>query len=122
MATTFTGLKEKTTHVYTATIKDENGTVVPAASLTTLTLTLYAKQSGTIINSRSAQNILNANNVTVNSSGVLTWTMQPDDNAIVNSALLTESHIALFEWTYSSGSKYGKHEIELVVSNLTKVT
>lgn len=122
MATKFTGLLEKTTHVYSCTIKDENDTAVPAAQLNTLTLTLYAVQTGTIINSRSQQNILNANNVTVNSSGVLTWTMQPNDNIIVNDALDEETHVALFEWTYSSGTKAGKHEVKFVIQNLTKVS
>jgi len=120
--TTHVGLKERSTHVYTATIKDENSVVVPAASLNTMTLTLYAERTGTIINSRSQQNILNANNVTISSGGVLVWTMQPADNAIVNSALSVEPHIALFEWTYSSGTKYGKHQIRLMVENYTKVS
>lgn len=121
MATRFVGLLEKTTHVYSAVIKDEANDVVPAAQLTTLTLTQYALQTGTIINSREGQNVLNANNVTVTSGGVLTWIMQPADNAIVNAALEYEFHIALFEWTYASGAKAGKHEVEFKIQNLTKV-
>ena len=60
MAITFTGIvKQANTFRFTATIVDETGAVLPAASLATLTLTLYDLASFTIINSRNAQNVLN---------------------------------------------------------------
>src|SRR5688572_10905942 len=56
---------EQTTGVYRATITDEGGAMLPASTLSTLELTLYVKTSAgeTIINSRNAQNVLNANGV-----------------------------------------------------------
>ena len=116
-------VQERTTAVYIATIKDENDVGIPAASLTTLTLTLYTA-SGTIINSRDGQNVLNTNNVTVNTEGMLTWTMQPADNAIIgaNSPAI-ERHNALFEWTYGLAGIYsGKHEVYIHVTNLDQVS
>ena len=122
MVTTFSSILEKTTRVYTATVEDEAGVAIPGTSLTTLVLTLYSLHTGTVINSRNAQNVLNANNVTVDANGLLTWTMQPADNQILDNALTSERHTALFEFTYSSGAKSGKHEVVFVVDNLTKVT
>lgn len=115
-------IAEGTTAQITATIEDESGTAIPAASLTTMILTLYLKDTpATTINSRSDQNVLNANNVVIDSSGNLTWTMQPADNAISDTNKTVEHHIALFEWTWSSGTKAGKYEIEIRVTNLTNV-
>ncbi len=115
---------ERSTAVYTATLKDETDTVIPSASLTTLTLTLYDAANGTIINSRNGQNVLNANNVTIHAtSGLLTWTMQPADNVIVwpKASGQFEKHIALFRWTWSSGAKAGSHEVEIRVRQRTKI-
>lgn len=118
-------LDEKTLAKYTATVKDEAGAAIAAASLTTLTLTLYDVDTLTIINSRTAQNVLNTNNVTVDSDGLLTWLIQPADNAIVGTrrrANQYEKHVALFEYTWSSGTKASKHEVILEVRQLNKVT
>ena len=105
---------------YTAVIKDEDDVAIAAASLTTLTLTLYNSDDGAIINSRSVEDVLNANNVVVDSSGVLTWTMQPADNAITGTGEF-ETHVALFEYTWSAGAKRGSHEVTLIVQDITKI-
>lgn len=118
-------LDEKTLAKYTATIKDEAGAAIATADITTLTLTLYDVETGTIINSRNAQNVHNTNNVTVSSEGVLAWTIQALDNAIVGTrrrAGQYEKHVALFEYTWSSGSKASKHEVILEIRQLDKVT
>lgn len=113
---------EQSTGQYTATIVGNDGvTPLPVATLLTLTLTLYVvKTDGTIgyVNSRNAQNVLNLNNVTVNSAGLLTWLIQVGDSTLIE-ALPFERHIALFEWTWANGA--GKHEIVLVVQGLTEV-
>ena len=121
-STTFTEVYERTTHVYRATLKDEDDAVVPASALSSLTLTLYADRPEDIINSRSQQDVLNTNNVTLSSLGALVWIMQPADNAIVKTSRAYEMHVALFEWTYASGTKYGKHEVRFNVRNLKKVS
>ena len=112
---------EQTTRRYTATIQDETGAAIPAASLTTLKLTLYDRATGAVINTRDDQNVLNANDVTVDGNGLLTWTMKPADNPILNDALAQEHHVALFEFTYASGAKRGQHEVDFVVRNASKV-
>lgn len=124
MTTKIFSVREKTTVKYTAVIKDENGTAIPAASLSALTLTLYNMGSTArdIINSRTAQNVLNANNVTVDTDGIITWTMQPDDNQIIDANKKTERHRALFIFTWDAGSKKGTHTVDFDVENLEKVS
>ena|SRR5436190_23659724 len=116
---------EQSTPKYTATITDDAGAALPAASLTTLTLTLYViKADGTIayVNSRNRQSILNLNNGTVDVNGLVTWLVQQADTTFVEATLPFERHIALFEWTWSTGSKAGKHEAVLNIQNLNVVT
>lgn len=112
------------THRYTATIKDETGAAIAAASLTTLTLTLFDLNTNTIINSRSAQNCLNANGVTVDSSGNLVWTGvggSGGDNQILNASRNGERHRALFQFTWNTGAKYGTHEFDINVRKVANV-
>ena len=117
-------VNEKTSARYACVIKDENEVAIPAASLTTLTLTLYDQTSDGIINSRSAQNVLNANGVTVDSSGNLVWVLDPADNLIVGTTVPQNSyerHVALFTYTYNAG-RTGRTEVQIAVLNLNKVS
>ena len=121
MATEFKNILEKTSQKYAATIKDVDDVVIPAASLTTLTLTLYSLHSLVVVNSRTTQDILNANNVTVSVAGALVWELQPADTAIIDDARSIEIHRALFEWTWGGG-KAGKHQVDFYITNVKKVT
>ena len=114
-------IDEKETGRYTATVVGSDGvTPLPGATLTTLTLTLYAiKQDGTDQVIRNHVNALNANNVTVDAAGLLVWLVQVTDTTMVE-AIPFERHIALFEWTWPTGA--GKHEVVLLVRNLRQVT
>jgi len=114
---------EQTTPKYTATITDDAGNAIPAASLSSLALTLYViKTDGTTgyVNSRNAQDVLNLNNVTVDANGLLTWSMQVADTTLVE-ALPYERHIALWEWGWAGATKFGKHELIVTVRNLGEV-
>lgn len=115
-------IDEEESGSYTATIVGNDGaTPLPAATLLTFTLTLYViKQDGTdqILNGRNLQNVLNANNVTVDAVGQVVWTIQPADTVLVE-AIPFERHHALFEWTWADGA--GKHEVILKVRNLRRV-
>lgn len=117
---------EETSATFTATLlsdKTDPTSTVAASSLSSLKLTLYDVCTGDIINSREGQNVLNTNNVTVDEDGLLTWNIQGDDNQIVSTTLAAgeyETHIALFEWVWSSGQ--GKEQIELMVEQLDKVS
>ena len=117
-------IDEGTTPVYSATLRDEASVAIPLASISTIQLTYYDRGSGTVINSRDDQNVKNANNVTIHAtSGLLTWSLQPEDTAIIGTswdAGDVETHIALFEWTLTNG-KRGKKEVRFDVINLKKV-
>lgn len=119
---TATPIPEKASAWYTATLKDRVGTAIPAASLSTLTLTFYdLAVPATFINSRNQQNVLNTNNVTLDSSGNLVWTLQVADTTLGSQSNVMEYRVALFEW-YGASVGYGKHEVLLAVQNLTNVT
>lgn len=115
---------EKTTLRMTATLVDETGTAIPSAGLSALTLTLYNRDSAAkeVINSVSAVNILNSGRGTVHAtSGLLTLTLEPNDNAIVDVTQDLEWHRALIEGNYNGGTKAFKQEIDFPVRNLNKV-
>ena len=100
---------EKTTLLLTATFVDEAGAVIPAAGLSTLTLTVYNRDSATkeIINSVDAVDILNSGRGTVHASnGLLTIVLQPNDNEIVDSSQDLEWHRALIQGTYAGGHEH----------------
>ena len=116
---------EKTTLRVTATLVDETGAAIPASGLTTLTLTLYNRDSATqqIVNSVDAVDILNAGRGTVHAtSGLLTLTLLPADNTIIDTTNELEWHRVLIQGTYAAGVKAFRQEIEFQVRNLAKVT
>lgn len=115
---------EKTTPRYTAVLTSNQGTPIPAASLVTLTLLLYVtKADGTYTYLRGSagtgQNVLNTNNVTVDSNGNLVWSIQAADTTLVE-AVPFEKHLALWAWTTTTIT--GRHELELNVKNLIQVS
>ncbi len=122
--------REASTAKLTATIQDESEAVIPAAQLSTLRLTLYDQateladpdSTAAIINSRTAQNILNANGCTVSTGGVMTLTLTPADNIIVDATKSSERHVALIEYTYAAGLKAGKEEILIDVLNYSRTS
>ena len=107
---------EGSTSVYTATLKDPSGTVIPNSSIQQLKLVLYNQRTGVVINSRgslsggvySMQDVHNANNCTFHAtSGLFTWNMQPADNEIVDETLAvgeSETHVSVFKFQYTVGS------------------
>ena len=117
---------EETSAVFTATLlsdKTDPDSTISSANLSSLTLTLYDKCTGTILNSRENQNVLNANNCTVDVNGLFTWNIQADDNQIVSTTLDAgeyEEHVGLLTWVWSSGQ--GREEILLRVQQLDKVS
>ena len=117
---------EKSTFRYTATIRDHTGEPIAAASLDTLTLTLYDKTTAGVIASVSGRDLLNANEGTVHAtSGLFTWIPLPAHNVLVDDTIAngkTETHIAEFEWTYDSSAKTGRHKLEFYVEQYAKVT
>ena len=114
-------IHQGTTPKLTFDIENEDGVVIPSASLTTLTLNLFNldDEDNTILNSRTDQDVLNANNVTVSGAGAGVWSMQVGDTAMVGTGYI-EGHRAVFKWTYDSGNKTGDHIIDMRIRNMIK--
>ena len=112
-------IAEETSQRINFTVVDEDGVGIPAAGLTSLTLTLFTKRANTIINGRDATDILNVNGGTVGVDGVGSFLMTPDDNVISGTGKV-EYHTALFEWAWGTG-KEGKQPVKLKVVNLQQV-
>jgi hypothetical protein len=122
--------REASSAKLTATIQDESETPIPAASLDTLTLLLYDQltqldspgSTTAVINSRNRQDILNVNGCAISAGGVMTLTLTPADNIIVNTGKSSERHVALIEYTYAAGLKAGKEEVLIDVTNYSRTT
>lgn len=101
MVTSFKVVQD-TSARYRATIVDTDGSAIPASSITTLTVKLTDINTGSVINSRNDQSLLNANDGTVDSNGLLSWYMRSADNPIVtsSSSASVESHLAMFTVTW----------------------
>ena len=88
------------------TFHDIAGDAIVKASLATLTVTLYDRTTLAVINSRSAQNVKDANNGTVANDGTLTLRLGASDNVIVGTSVAVgalEEHVVRLQWTWSDG-------------------
>jgi len=121
---------EETSAWYTGTLKDQDGTVVPRASVATMLLTLYEKTGESIINSRDQVDVYNGGawdqGVTLHeTSGLLTVLLTADDNAIVNSSNdgTPEVHVLVIEGTLTgSSSPAYAWTFEFQIKNRVKTT
>lgn len=109
--------KERTQALLTGVLKDEDEATVDGANLMNLRLWLY-DQNGSVINSRSSQDINGANGGEVDGSGNFSLRLGADDN-VISGTEEYEKHTALvkFEWA----SKEGWEEIDFYVQNLDYV-
>ena len=123
MATTVltNDILEQRTAIYEFDMVKEDDSAFSLAEIEALTLTYYDLDSSEIINSRNFQSVLNVNNVTVDSVGHVTWEITPADSVLVDERKELEQHIALFTWTWASGTRIGSHEIQFPVRKLTLV-
>ena len=121
-----TTLLEATTGLLTFTLVDSDGAGVPVSMLSTVTLTYYDVISGTIVNSRNAQNVLNANDVCIVTAGspavtTVEWQIQPADTVMVDAELALEYRVAQFRWTWDSGTRHDAYQVQFGVENMAFV-
>lgn len=94
-------ITEGTTRTYIATLKGEDGIVVPASSLSAVRLRFYSTHTGAVINGRDGQNVLNANGVTIDNNGLLTWKLLEADTILTDNPKPTLGHhcaVFVIEW------------------------
>jgi hypothetical protein len=105
---------------FTVTDVDEVTPLANADSiLLSLLVTVFNEPSRAVINSRTAQSILNTNGGTVSSAGVVTLRLDPADTAILGSK--SEARVASLVWTWGSPLKTGRHEVAFTVADLALV-
>jgi hypothetical protein len=106
--------------------KQDNGRVtkkLSLAELSTLTLTYFNQSTGSTINSRTNQNVKNANDVVVTADCEIIWKMTSSDTACAVTSLEDEKlehHIALFEWVLTNGMK-GSTRVSVYIIRDSKV-
>lgn len=109
------------TATYTTTLTSDGSTPVAAASVNSLTMSLIDRRTRAVINSREDQNILNTNNVTLHAtSGLLTWEIQEEDTAIVNTTdpvqfQKDELHFAIFTVLFDTSTRTAKHILPMQI-------
>jgi hypothetical protein len=117
-------VNEGTSAKYSTTLLRDDGQPVPLADLNTLTLTLYNKDSGAIINSRNNANVKNAGGGTYHAtSGAFDMIFSAADMAalgVAPNAPLVERHVVLFKATWA-GNGALNWEVEIDVRNLALV-
>jgi len=108
---------EQSTPTFRSVLTDDLGDPVQGSLLNTLTLTVLQEYTLAVVNDRDDQDVLNDNDVTVDTDGNLIWSMTVDDTVILNNALRKEMHRALFAWTFDSGTKSGNKEVIIMITN-----
>jgi hypothetical protein len=108
---------EREAFKYSAVLMGDDGLPPP---LSGLKLTLYDTATGTIVNNRDDQDVLNMNGVTYNQdTGEIVWGADAADSAIVTPTVSKETHVALFV-AHWGGTKEKPWEITMKVRNLTQ--
>lgn len=107
---------ERTTPLLEFDIVDENGVGFKPE---TLTLTLYDVESGAIVNSKSAEDVLSS----CDDAGHVAYWFAIADTAIQlhRTGKTQETRRALFRWTWSAGARAAAHEIEFTVEDNSQV-
>lgn len=105
-------ISEKSTFRYSGVLADADGNPVPLSAMESLTLTWYEQTTGDAINGRSHQNVLNANNVTMDEDGNIIWFAQAADTLCVTT-LQTEIHVAEFYAVWNTGSLSWQDQIPI---------
>lgn len=113
---------QDTSGKYSATLLDEEGVGVDAADLDTVTLTLYDTATEDIVNEREEQNILNTNQVEIDTLGNLEWNWLPEDMPLLNEISRTpEVHTALFTFIWNSGASQLLHEVSFRINRVRQL-
>ena len=108
-------VRAESTPVYSAQIVNEDEQGIPANSISYLRLTLFNPATGEIVNSRDAQNVLNTNGVTVDGSGNLEWSLDPEDLTVA-AGVESAEHRARFDFAWDGGTKQDWHVVSFLVA------
>lgn len=102
-------LKENNTYYSTFNLTNRDDQPILLTAIGTFVLDMYYLNSrlkgsdryhGRYINNRQNQNVKNANNVVVSTTGTVVWYMQPEDTQKLDQTTARELHVARFTWYY----------------------
>lgn len=112
---------------YSGTLTDNADSPVTQSNVATLTMTLFEKRTGTVINGRDSYDLTNSGswngNATISDAGIVTIRLEPGDNAIVagDHPGKNEIHVIYLEGTTSGVPSYEfATEFEYEVKNSRK--
>ena len=119
-------IDEGTTASLTCAVADSSGTAVPLSAMNSITMTVIEEKGGTTVNSRSAQDVKNANNCTYHAtSGLFTFDLQPGDVAIENATDnpigSIERHLITVTFVWDSSAESISKQFLLQLRNLKSV-
>ena len=113
------------TPIYRGTLVDPYGAGIPAADLSSLTLTIADVLTGDVINGVSQVNILNTGRGTIDSSGNLQVSLLAADTSMdeVPGSLQVERALVI-DWTYATSgpaatSGSGRHQVNFTLVALS---
>lgn len=117
-------LLEGTTGFYSFELTDAAGLAIDASQTETLTLTYVDVATGAVLNARELQDALNTNHVTLVTTSspalvsTVTWSIQPADTVRVDVRREVEQHLAIFAWSWDSGTQRQAHKVQFGVEAL----
>lgn len=111
-------INEKTSAKYSCVLTDQSGTPIGSGVVSTLKATLQT-DDGTIINSRSAQSVLNTNGGTLDSSGNFALTLSAADTVVSGAAKLQRRLLTL-DVVFSSGTL--THTVTFYINALAAIS
>lgn len=122
--TTLEQINEGTTNTYTAVLKD-GALPITGLPFTGFRMSYYSVLTGGIVNGRDNQNILNANDVTIDGVGNFSWKLQEADVIIDDGDTVPPivRYRAEFngEWLDGAGSpRQVTHEIEIPIKRFVQ--
>lgn len=126
MAAKTFNVNQNNSYILSFNLVDEDSVAIAKANIGTLILSYYYENANittadkyhlATINNRSSQDVKDANNVVLSSTGTVTWTVLPADTVKLHAASGEERHIAIFTWFYTTGKQ---NSVEIVF-NVRKV-
>ena len=94
---------------------------IPIKGLSSLVVSLFDLSTGSTINYRNKQDVLNTNGGVFDSTtGIYTLSLSPLDIVLLNQEKFEEDHIFRCDYSYNSGSIFGHYAALIRVRNLNR--
>jgi hypothetical protein len=123
-STTFprtSAIEEGSSATYQTTLVDSTNTPINPVAVSAITVTLIDERTQTVINSRNAQNCLNANGGTLSAGAVFQFKLTSADTVtVVGDTARYQPRVLTFKVTFSTGAL--NHRVLFWVENLESVT